>query len=484
MLSQIKKFIPLPLLSQYHKSLAVLANIIYGRPSEKMIVIGVTGTNGKSTTVSLIAKILEEAGYKVGATSTAIFKIAGKEWLNDKKMTMLGRFQLQRLLKEMVKAGCRYAIIETSSQGIDQYRHLGIHYDIGVFTNLTPEHLEAHGGFDNYKQAKLKLFKKLETGEIKKLGNQNITKAIIANGDDEFAVEFLDFKVAEKVVYKIPSYASADTEVLAAKDASAGKQDTRYKTQNEIAQSPITNYQLLVAENIQLTSSGTSFEVQGIKFDMQLYGLFNIYNCLAAIAVAQSQGIGLDVCRSALEKVSGVPGRMEFIDEDPASAKAMTGKQNFKILVDYAPEPESVKQLYRTIDAHKLVESGKKIIHVLGSCGGGRDISRRPVLGRLAAEEADIAIITNEDPYDDDPQLIIDQVAQGALEKGKILGQNLYKITDRREAIKFALSLAKEGDLVLLTGKGCEQAICVANGRKIPWDERNMAREEIKKLGN
>ncbi len=454
MLAKLKKIIPAPLVQQYHKSLAILADIIYGRPSEKMIVIGVTGTNGKSTTVSLIAKILEEAGHKVGATSTAIFKVAGKEWLNDKKMTMLGRFQSQRLLRDMVNAGCRYAIIETSSQGIEQFRHLGIHYDVGVFTNLTPEHIEAHGGFDNYKKAKLKLFKHLENSTVKRLNNQEVKKIITANGDDEYSPNFLNFKVDEEMVFKI--------------------QDTRYKIQKEITQSPITNHQLLAAENIQLTVGGTNFEVDGIRFNTKLLGLFNIYNCLAAISVAQSQGISLEICKSALEKVSGVPGRMEFIDEG----------QNFKVLVDYAPEPGSVKQLYRTIGDHGLLGPSGRLIHVLGSCGGGRDVSRRPILGRLAAEKADIAIITNEDPYNDDPALIIDQVAQGALEKGKILGQNLYKITDRREAIKFALNLAKEGDLVLLTGKGCEQAICVANGRKIPWDEREIARDEIKKLRN
>lgn len=452
MISRIKKLVPSSLLSQYHKSLAVLANVIYGRPSEKMIIIGVTGTNGKSTTVSLIAKILEEAGYKVGAASTAIFKIAVKEWLNDKKMTMLGRFQLQKLLREMVRAGCRYAVIETSSQGIEQYRHLGVHYDICVFTNLTPEHLEAHGGFANYKKAKLKLFKKLESEENKKIENKQIKKAIIANGDDEHAADFLDFEVEQKIVFG-----------LNASDLSV--------PETHLACRP-AGCQMLAAENIQLKSSGTSFTVSSIVFNTKLFGRFNVYNCLAAISVAASQGISLETCKSALEKIAGVPGRMEFIDE----------RQKFKVLVDYAPEPESVKQLYRTIDDYGLLGASGRLIHVLGSCGGGRDVARRPILGSLAAEKAAIVVITNEDPYDDDPQQIIDQVAQGALEEGKILGQNLYKILDRREAIKFALNLAKEGDLVLFTGKGCEQAICVENGRKIPWDERVAVREELAKL--
>src|SRR3989338_8208805 len=167
MFSQIKKLTPPKVLDKYHKSLALGSKFAYGNPSEKMIVIGVTGTNGKSTTVMMIAKILEEAGYKVGATSTAWFKIADREWLNDKKMTMLGRGELQKMLRAMVRAGCRYAVIETSSEGIKQHRHLGINYDVAVFTNLTPEHLEAHGSLDNYKKAKEQFFAKLKYDQPK-----------------------------------------------------------------------------------------------------------------------------------------------------------------------------------------------------------------------------------------------------------------------------------------------------------------------------
>ncbi len=152
----IKKIIPRQLLSQYHKFMARFASFYYGNPSRKMIVIGVTGTNGKSTTVELIARVLEGGGHKVGFTSTVAFKVADKEWLNNKKMTMLGRFQLQKLLYRMVKTDCKYAVIETSSQGIDQYRHVGINYDYAVFTNLTPEHLEAHGGFNKLQKSQRK----------------------------------------------------------------------------------------------------------------------------------------------------------------------------------------------------------------------------------------------------------------------------------------------------------------------------------------
>src|SRR3989344_1382078 len=163
MLGHIKRFIPKPLLSLYHWLLAQLANFIYRYPSEKLIVIGVTGTSGKSTVVYLLSRVLASAGYKVGAAATIFFKIDQKEWLNDKKMTMLGRFALQRLISQMAQVNCQYAIIETSSEGIKQHRQLGINYDLVLLTNLYPEHLEAHGGFANYKKAKLKLFNQLKT---------------------------------------------------------------------------------------------------------------------------------------------------------------------------------------------------------------------------------------------------------------------------------------------------------------------------------
>jgi len=436
MMRLIRKYAPEALVNAYHKLLAILADLYYGRPSEKLVVVGVTGTNGKTTTVSLIAKVLEEAGYKVGAASTAIFKVADKERLNDKKMTMLGRFALQKMLSDMVFAGCQYAVIETSSQGIEQFRHLGIHYDICVFTNLTPEHLEAHGGFENYKSAKLKLFKHLEKLREKYIAGQKIAKAIVVNGDDTYAREFLDFNIEKKIVFSLK-----DQDSIMANDIAYGK-------------------------------NGVSFAVGETKFDLKLFGRFNIYNSLAAISVAVSQGISLDICRKALEMIEVMPGRMEFIEND----------RNLTVIVDYAPEPESLKQLFETIKLHELASMNNKIVHVFGSCGGGRDKARQPIMGELSAKNADIQIVTNEDSYDDDPQAIIDAVAAGAVGAGHALGENVFKVLDRRQAIRLALSLAKPGDLVLLTGKGSEQAICSKNGEKIPWDEREVVREELERL--
>ncbi|MBT4277681.1 UDP-N-acetylmuramoyl-L-alanyl-D-glutamate--2,6-diaminopimelate ligase [Candidatus Falkowbacteria bacterium] len=440
----IKKIIPKSvfrfLQPFYHKFLVCLAAFFYAHPSEKLIVIGVTGTNGKSTTAHLIAKALEARGDKTGETSTVFFKIGDKEWLNDKKMTMLGRFALQKMLKQMVQAGCKYAVIETSSEGIKQFRHLGINYDVVVFTNLTPEHIESHGGFENYKKAKLELFKHLEKSKRKKIDNKKINKAIIANLDDEHAKDFLNFKVDKKIGITIKNNKSDLVD------------------------------QALTVENTHSKLKGISFSTDNVNFKLNLIGEFNIYNALSAIAVGLSQDFELEEMQQTLSKIKGVPGRMELIKE----------AQNFTVIVDYAPEPESLKQAYNTV--LKLKKDNAKIIHVLGSCGGGRDIARRPILGELAGKNADYVIITNEDPYDDDPMEIINNVVEGAVKEGKVLDKNLFKILDRREAIKKALTLAKENNLVLITGKGSEQAMCIADGKKIKWDDRAIAKEELKKL--
>lgn len=436
----IKKFTPSFALLWYHVALGQIASWYYGRPSERMVVIGVTGTNGKSTTVMLIAAILQAAGHTVGATSTVMFKVGVKEWLNDQKMTMVGRFALQKLLSRMVKVGCRYAVVETSSEGIRQFRHRAINYDTAVFTNLTPEHIESHGGFDNYKNAKQKLFAKLAQESHKKINGQRIDKTIVVNGDDSHAPDFYRFWSDRKEVYGITGSAIIPT---------------------------------VQATDIVYGPAGVTFSVNSTIFSLKLFGAFNIYNALSAIAVARAHGVDLATCQKALENISGIPGRMEFIERS----------QPFRVVVDYAPEPESLRQAYQTITDHQLIVAGGRLIHVLGSCGGGRDIARRPILGRMAGERAGVVIVTNEDPYDDDPQAIIDDVARGATEAGKIADQDLFMITDRREAITKAMSLARPGDLVLLTGKGSEQAICAANGRKVPWDERQVAREALSELG-
>ncbi len=437
MIFGLKKLIPKPLLRLYHYTLAIAANFFYRSPSDKLIVIGVTGTSGKSTVAFLIAKMLEMAGFRVGLSSTVLFKVDKKEWLNDKKMTMIGRFALQRLISGMVKANCHYAVIETTSQGIEQFRHLGINYDTLVFTNLYPEHIEAHGSFANYQKAKLKLFAKLKNESIKLIANQKVKKSIIVNLDDKYQADFLNNWAEEKFGYTLSGKKQSGISVVGGTDP-------------------------------QLTPSGVEFKIDGQQFRVNRFGRHNIYNLLAAATVGLSEGLKLNKLAENLTSLPPMPGNFELIDAG----------QPFKVIVDYAFEPKAVAALYESV---KLL-SPNKVIHVLGSAGGGRDKARRPLLGELAAKNADYVIITNEDPYDEDPQMIINEVFAGAKNNGKKLGRQIFKILDRRTAIAKALSLAQSGDIVLITGKGAEQAMVVKNNKKIPWDDRRVVREELGKI--
>jgi len=411
--SIVRKMLPKDLINLYHLCIAFFAALYYGFPSRKIKVIGITGTNGKSTTLNITAKILEEAGYKVAALTSIVFKIGDKEEENKLKMTMPGRFVINDFLSKAVKAKCDYALIETTSEGVVQSRHRFIDFKTALITNLNPEHIESHGGFDNYKRAKGKFF-------------NDVTGTHIINMDDKHAGYFASFFANDIITYGITNQ----------------KADIR-------------------GENIVATSNGSKFTVKGVEFNLKILCDFNIYNALGAIAIATSEGVSLEVCKKGIEKVSQIAGRMEKIIEKP-----------FQVFVDYAFVPVALEKVYEFVKP----KTGK-LICVLGSCGGGRDKWKRPVLGELADRYGNVIIVTNEDPYDEKPEDIIDQVSVGVKNKDK-----LFKIFNRREAIQKALSLAKEGDVVVITGKGCEPWICWEDGRKEAWDDRKIVREEFDKL--
>ncbi len=426
MLHQLKKLVPRPVLQIYHFALAKTAEAVYRHPSEKLVVIGVTGTNGKSSTVNFIAQILNNLGETVGYTSTAGFSIAGKEVENKMKMTMPGRFYLQKIMSEMVKEKCAYAVIETSSQGLDQFRHLGINYDVAVFTNLTPEHIEAHGGFENYKKAKGKLFEHLTNRRKKHFEGHEVPKTIIVNGDDEHSAYFASFPADKHVSF------SFTEKVIRAGD---------------------------VIHPVDKLPLRAEFEQK---------------NALAAIATVEALGFPLKRVLDAAELLRPLAGRFEKIEQG----------QPFAVIVDYAYEPYALQALYDAVSGPTSKSAlTSRIIGVHGSAGGGRDIARRPIIGKLAGEHEAVVIVTNEDPYDEDPREIIEAVASGAREAGKIEGKDLFLVDDRREAIEKAFELAKPGDTVLLTGKGSEPVMAVAGGKKIAWDDRIAAREILAQMG-
>lgn len=379
----------------YHLSLAWLAAILYRYPSRRLTVVGVTGTNGKTTTVELIAAILKAAGYKTASVSSIRFRIGEEEWNNDLKMTMPGRFYIQRFLRKALRAGCTHAILEVTSEGILQHRHRFIAFDVAALTNVTPEHIEAHGSFEAYKYAKSQLFR--------------IASTHVLNADDNECSYFSVLPAQKRLFY------------------------------------------------------GMKNMPPGLA--LKLPGEFNRFNAMAALTVARSLGVDDAVSMRALSSVAGIPGRLEVLQEEP-----------FGVVVDYAHTPDALKKVYEALSAPRL-------ICVLGSAGGGRDTWKRPEMGRIAGEYCAAVIVTSEDPYDENPHTIMKDIEQGLYQSTRAASRLDYKkIADRREAIREALRIAKKDDVVIITGKGSEPWMMVAGGVRIPWDDRRVVAEELKKL--
>lgn len=414
-LRAVKRLIPEPLFRAgakvYHPLLAWTGALIYGFPSRRLTVIGITGTKGKSTTVYMLARILEDAGHPVAAIGSLGYKIREREWPNLLKMTMPGRWKMQKFLRTAVKAGCTHAVIECPSEGLAQKRHLGIRFGLAVFLNLHPEHLEAHGSWEAYRAAKQMLFR--ACGRLH-----------IVNVDDPSAADFLALPSRKRVTFGI---ASGD----------------------------------LMATDVVFDAHGSSFRVGRHRVQLRLGGRFNVVNALASLAAADALGIPLERAAVTLDGISDLAGRMEWVQKDP-----------FGVVVDYAHTPDSLRMVYETLRSQL---AGKRLLCVLGAAGGGRDKWKRPKFGALAEQYCDRIFLTNEDPYDENPDRIVSEIRSG-MTNGEGRMAKVSVIMDRRTAIGQALTEARTGDIVVITGKGSETSIALAKGEKLPWSDAGTVR--------
>ena len=407
---QLAKILPNWVLSFYHLTLAWVGSVVCGFPSRFLIVIGITGTKGKTSVAEMVNAILEEAGYKTALVNSIRIKIGEESRDNTMRMSMPGHFYIQRFLAKALAQDCNVAILEMTSEGARQHRHRFIDLDALVFTNLAPEHIESHGSFEAYADAKLSIGKQLERSAKR-------PRTIVANADDKESSRYFALQVDDKIPFSLAAVSPSE----------AGER-------------------------------ASSFTFDGEKITLQLPGEFSLRNALAAASLAHTLGIRTSVIARALNKIRVIPGRAERIELG----------QPFDVVIDYAHTPDSLLALYKTYP-------NKKKICVLGAAGGGRDTWKRPVMGRIADEHCGTVILTNEDPYDEDPEAIVEDMAHAMSKSPEI-------VMDRREAIRRALALAATGDIVLITGKGTNHEICGPKGTKIPWSDKDVVEEELKQL--
>jgi UDP-N-acetylmuramoyl-L-alanyl-D-glutamate--2,6-diaminopimelate ligase len=435
----LRKIIPQRIINIYHLGQAILANFWYGfparksfahsvagGPAKKLKVIGVTGTNGKTTTCQMIAKILEEAGFKTAMISTINFKLGEKEWVNKTKYTTLSSFFIQKFAWNAAVSRCKYLILEISSHALDQNRVWGINFDTAVITNVTREHLDYHKTMEEYREAKLRIFEK--------------ARVAIINLDMDKPEEFV----------------RADNEIIYG-------YSKKFPNKSQFLKS---KFQKIIAENIKLGINYSSYKLNAVSYKLNLPGLFNIENALAATCVGMAYNIDLETISKALEKIKGIPGRMEYVPNN----------KGINIIVDFALTPDALDRLYSLIQ--RINSNRKKIFAVFGSCGR-RDKGKRPLMGEVVSKYADYVIVTNEDPYDEDPMQIINEISGGI--KNKKEGEFFWRILDRREAIKKALVLAGPEDFVVITGKGHEETMSVGN-KRIPWNDKKVILELLREL--
>jgi len=437
--SSLQKKLP-TVFSAYHFLWAWLGALRHKNPSEKIFVIGITGTKGKTTTVELLNAILEAAGKQTAILSSLRMKIAGESQKNPTGNSMLGRGAIQKFLRGARRAGCNYALIEVTSQGVIQHRHRFINWNIGVLTNLHPEHIESHGSYEKYRAAKLDFLKYA----LKKGGK------IFLNRDDK---EFVFFT---------GELARSTKENPAGQEGMIEYSRTDEKLGEHISR----------AERMRdRADTGGGGEETASTAPQFLLRNFNQENIAVAVAIAKELGIPDRTIEEALANFAGVPGRMEFVTEGP-----------YTTIVDYAHTPDSLEAAYQAAREQLIAGDeetntpGGQLICVLGAAGGGRDTWKRSEFGKIAAHYCDEIILTDEDSYDEKPQAIIDAIATGVASVPHPRPE-FSVILDRREALAHAIDGMEEGDIVIATGKGSEDWIHLAHGKKMAWNEKAIVQE-------
>ncbi len=414
------------------RALSYLAAAFYGNPGKKLTVIGVTGTDGKTTTSNLLYEILRAAGLKAGLIST-VNAVIGDEVLDTGfHVTTPDAPDVQRYLARMVAAGLTHVVLETTSHGLAQHRVDASQYDIAVVTNIMHEHLDQHGSYENYRAAKGRLFELLADTVKKPAGNPRLG---VLNLDDEMSYAYLRSITTNSVSYGLTPQAD------------------------------------IYAENIHYDPSGLRFDVVAkelrVSVTSQLVGAYNVSNCLAAFSAAVA-GLGIDPQTAArgIAALAGIPGRMERIDMG----------QVFTAIVDFAHTPNALKVSLET--ARRITQG--RVIAVFGSAGL-RDREKRRLMAETAAQLADVSIITAEDPRTESLDGILEEMADGARSQGATDGQSFFRIRDRGAALRFATRMARPGDLVIACGKGHEQSMCFGT-IEYPWDDRTAMRAALAEL--
>ena len=421
-LRKIKKYIPKKVFKFfqpfYHYGLALFGALVYRFPGKKITVIGITGTKGKTSSAEILNAMFEASGRKTALAGTLRIKTGDQTRRNMYKMTLPGRFFVQKFLRDAVDNKCDVAILELTSEGAVQFRHKFTFLDGLIFLNISPEHIESHGSFENYLNAKLSIGRELAKSSKKKT-------VMVANNDDVHGKDFLGLKTTESIPYSITD-----------------------------------------AKNITLENSGSRFVFMDHTFNTSLVGRHNIYNIIGCGYMAEQFGVAPHEMVEGVKNLTEILGRGQKITLDKNDPHFST--QDFTAIVDYAHTTNSLEAIYNAFEHERK-------ICVLGNTGGGRDKWKRPEMGKIADTYCSHIILTNEDPYDEDPMQIVNEMKEAiSITKTEI-------IIDRQEAIQKAINLAQKDDVVIITGKGTDPYIMIEDGKKIPWSDADVTREAIKK---